>query len=34
MEYIEQFNDHYQQKFLGKVIMTSTDELTCRNNGL
>lgn len=25
---IEQFNDHYQQKFLRKVIMTSTDELT------
>jgi transposase InsO family protein len=24
---IEQFNDHYQQKFLRKVIMTSTDEL-------
>ena len=24
---IEQFNDHYQQKFLSKVIMTSTDEL-------
>jgi putative transposase len=25
---IEKFNDHYQQKFLSKVIMTSTDELT------
>jgi len=25
---IEQFNDHYQQKFLRKVIMTTTDELT------
>ena len=24
---IEQFNDHYQQKFLRKVIMTTTDEL-------
>ncbi len=24
---IEQFNDHYQQKFLCKVFMTSTDEL-------
>ena len=24
---IEQFNDHYQQKFLGKVFMTSADEL-------
>jgi transposase InsO family protein len=24
---IEQFNDHYQQKFLSKVIMTTTDEL-------
>ena len=24
---IEQFNDHYQQKFLSKVFMTSTDEL-------
>jgi transposase InsO family protein len=24
---IEQFNDHYQQKFLGKVFMTTTDEL-------
>ena len=24
---IEQFNDHYQQKFLRKVVMTSTDEL-------
>ena len=24
---IEQFNDHYQQKFLGKVRMLSTDEL-------
>jgi putative transposase len=24
---IEQFNDHYQQKFLDKVIMTTTDEL-------
>ena len=24
---IEQFNDHYQQKFLRKVIMASTDEL-------
>lgn len=24
---IEQFNDHYQQKFLRKIIMTSTDEL-------
>ena len=24
---IEQFNDHYQQKFLGKVMMTTTDEL-------
>ena len=24
---IEQFNDHYQQKFLNKVIMTTTDEL-------
>jgi len=26
---IEQFNDHYQQKFLGKVTMTTTDELQC-----
>lgn len=25
---IEQFNDHYQQKFLNKIIMTTTDELT------
>jgi len=25
---IEQFNDHYQQKFLRKVIMTTTNELT------
>jgi len=25
---VEQFNDHYQQKFLRKVIMTTTDELT------
>jgi len=25
---IEKFNDHYQQKFLSKVVMTSTDELT------
>jgi transposase InsO family protein len=25
---IEQFNDHYQQKFLSRVIMTTTDELT------
>ncbi len=24
---IEQFNDHYQQKFLGKVLMSTTDEL-------
>jgi transposase InsO family protein len=24
---VEQFNDHYQQKFLRKVIMTTTDEL-------
>ncbi len=24
---IEQFNDHYQQKFLRKVIMSTTDEL-------
>ena len=24
---IEQFNDHYQQKFLGKVMMATTDEL-------
>ncbi|MDW7646520.1 MAG: integrase core domain-containing protein [Desulfuromonadales bacterium] len=24
---IEQFNDHYQQKFLSKIIMTSIDEL-------
>ena len=24
---IEQFNDHYQQKFLSKVMMTTTDEL-------
>jgi len=24
---IEQFNDHYQQKFLGKVPMTTVDEL-------
>lgn len=24
---IEQFNDHYQQKFLGKVFMSTTDEL-------
>ena len=24
---IEQFNDHYQQKFLGKVFMTTADEL-------
>jgi transposase InsO family protein/transposase-like protein len=24
---IEKFNDHYQQKFLSKVVMTSTDEL-------
>jgi putative transposase len=24
---IEQFNDHYQQKFLNKVIMTTVDEL-------
>jgi len=24
---IEQFNDHYQQKFLGKVTMLTTDEL-------
>ena len=24
---IEQFNDHYQQKFLGKVTMTTVDEL-------
>jgi len=24
---VEQFNDHYQQKFLGKVMMTSADEL-------
>lgn len=24
---IEQFNDHYQQKFLGKVFMTTIDEL-------
>jgi putative transposase len=24
---VEQFNDHYQQKFLGKVIMTTVDEL-------
>jgi transposase InsO family protein len=24
---IEQFNDHYQQKFLSKVFMSSTDEL-------
>ncbi len=24
---IEQFNDHYQQKFLGKVMMSSADEL-------
>ena len=24
---IEQFNDHYQQKFLDKVIMTTTEEL-------
>jgi len=24
---IEQFNDHYQQKFLSKVIMATTDEL-------
>jgi putative transposase len=24
---VEQFNDHYQQKFLGKVFMTTTDEL-------
>ncbi len=24
---IEQFNDHYQQKFLGKVMMSTTDEL-------
>jgi putative transposase len=24
---IEQFNDHYQQKFLSKVFMTTTDEL-------
>jgi transposase InsO family protein len=24
---IEQFNDHYQQKFLSKVTMTTTDEL-------
>lgn len=24
---IEQFNDHYQQKFLRKVMMTTTDEL-------
>jgi len=24
---IEKFNDHYQQKFLSKVIMTTTDEL-------
>jgi len=25
---IEKFNDHYQQKFLGKVIMTTQDDLT------
>jgi putative transposase len=25
---VEQFNDHYQQKFLRKVIMNTTDELT------
>ena len=25
---IEKFNDHYQQKFLGKVIMTTQDNLT------
>lgn len=25
---IEQFNDHYQQKFLGKVIMASEEELS------
>ncbi len=25
---IEKFNDHYQQRFLGKVIMTTADELT------
>ena len=25
---IEQFNDHYQQKFLRKVIMTTADDLT------
>ena len=24
---IEKFNDHYQQKFLGKVMMTTPDEL-------
>lgn len=24
---VEQFNDHYQQKFLGKVIMSSAEEL-------
>jgi transposase InsO family protein len=24
---VEKFNDHYQQKFLGKVMMTTTDEL-------
>jgi len=24
---IEQFNDHYQQKFLGKIIMATTDDL-------
>jgi hypothetical protein len=24
---IEKFNDHYQQKFLGKVAMTTADEL-------
>lgn len=24
---VEQFNDHYQQKFLGKVVMTTVDDL-------